>query len=193
MPDDTNDEAGRHLDDDDKTHSDAGDSADQPEQLDQPDQPGQAEQAEAAREASPTPTAGSDQGQRQGRGTSSEEPFEMVDWDLAVITAKRLMKPGPDVTRDEARRVVSELRRVATESEEHVRDYTGLHAESASAPVLVVDRGGWVQANADGFKQVLRPLLAKMREKKGDPGAMSVAIGSRVTGLEAGGLLAYLS
>jgi coenzyme F420 biosynthesis associated uncharacterized protein len=68
-----------------------------------------------------------------------------------------------------------------------------LYAESASAPVLVVDRGGWVQANADGFKQVLRPLIAKMREKRGEPGAVTAAIGSRVTGLEAGGLLAYLS
>ena len=118
---------------------------------------------------------------------------DMVDWDLAVTTAKRLMKPGPEVTRDEAREVVSELRRHADVSETHVRGFTGLHAESASAPVLVVDRGGWVQANADGFKQVLRPLIAKMREKRGEPGTVSTAIGSRVTGLEAGGLLAYLS
>ena len=33
-----------------------------------------------------------------------------------------------------------------------VRDFTGLHARaSATAPVLVVDRAGWIQANADGF------------------------------------------
>jgi coenzyme F420 biosynthesis associated uncharacterized protein len=118
---------------------------------------------------------------------------DMVDWDLAVTTAKRLMKPGPEVSRDEARQVVEDLRRYAAESESHVRGYTGLYAESASAPVLVVDRGGWVQANADGFRQVLRPLIAKVREKRGDPGTISTAIGSRVTGLEAGGLLAFLS
>ena len=118
---------------------------------------------------------------------------DMVDWDLAVTTAKRLMKPGPDVSREEARQVVDDLRRYAAESEGHVRGYTGLYAESASAPVLVVDRGGWVQANADGFRQVLRPLIVKVREKRGDPGTISTAIGSRVTGLEAGGLLAFLS
>ncbi|MBA2774877.1 MAG: zinc-dependent metalloprotease [Nocardioidaceae bacterium] len=117
----------------------------------------------------------------------------MVDWDLAVTTAKRLMRPGPDIGRDEARSVVGELRSSATTAEVHVRSFTGLHAESASAPVLVVDRGGWVEANADGFREVLRPLIAKLRDKRGNPGQVTAAIGSRVTGLEAGGLLAYLS
>jgi coenzyme F420 biosynthesis associated uncharacterized protein len=130
---------------------------------------------------------------QDGRAGDPGDPGDMVDWDLAVTTAKRLMKPGPEVSREDARQVVAQLRQFAAESEDHVRSYTGLHAESASAPVLVVDRGGWVQANADGFKQVLRPLIAKMREKRGEPGAVSTAIGSRVTGLEAGGLLAYLS
>jgi coenzyme F420 biosynthesis associated uncharacterized protein len=118
---------------------------------------------------------------------------DMVDWELAVTAAKRLMRPSPEVSRDEARSVVDELRRSATRAEGHVREFTQLYAESATAPVLVIDRGGWVQANADGFKQVLRPLITKLRAKRGDPGAMSTAIGSRVTALEAGGLLAYLS
>ena len=127
------------------------------------------------------------------RGGGSGDPADMVDWDLAVTTAKRLVKPGPDIGRDAARQVVEQLRRLAAEAEGHVRGYTRLNAESATAPVLVVDRGGWVQANADGFREVLRPLIAKMRDKRGDPGSLATAIGSRVTGLEAGGLLAYLS
>jgi uncharacterized protein (DUF2342 family) len=77
---------------------------------------------------------------------------DMVDWNLAVATAKRLMRPGPEVSRDQARLSVDELRRCAGRAEAHVREYTQLYAESATAPVLVVDRGGWVQANADGFK-----------------------------------------
>jgi coenzyme F420 biosynthesis associated uncharacterized protein len=130
---------------------------------------------------------------RQNFARDSGSSGDMVDWDLAVSTARRLMRPGPDVTRDQARRTVDELRRCAGTAEGHVRAYTQLHAESATAPVLVVDRAGWVQANADGFREVLRPLIAKLRAKRGDPGALSTAIGSRVTGLEAGALLAYLS
>jgi coenzyme F420 biosynthesis associated uncharacterized protein len=118
---------------------------------------------------------------------------DMVDWDLAITTAQRLMRPSPPISPAEARTVVAELRRAAAVSEEHVRGFTGLHAESATAPVLVVDRVGWVQANADGFRQLLRPVIVRMREKRGEPGGVSAAIGSRVTGIEAGGLLAYLS
>jgi len=67
---------------------------------------------------------------------------EMVDWDLAVSTAKRFVRPGPDVSGDEARDVVAELRQGAARSEGLVRDYTGLHAETATAPVMGVDRPG---------------------------------------------------
>jgi coenzyme F420 biosynthesis associated uncharacterized protein len=123
----------------------------------------------------------------------SADTVDMVDWDLAVVTAQRLMRPSPEISPDEARQVVAELRRDAEASEEHVRAFTGLHAASSTAPVLVVDRAGWIQANADGFRQLLRPLVAKLRERRGDPSGVTVAIGSRVTGLEAGGLLAYLS
>jgi coenzyme F420 biosynthesis associated uncharacterized protein len=118
---------------------------------------------------------------------------DMVDWDLAVLTAQRLARPSPEISPDEAREVVAELRAGAAASEEHVRSFTGLHAESATAPVLVVDRTGWIQANADGFREILRPLVNRLRERRGEPNGVSAAIGSRVTGLEAGGLLAYLS
>jgi coenzyme F420 biosynthesis associated uncharacterized protein len=137
--------------------------------------------------ASPSPAE--PLGRDQDRGPYAE----MVDWDLAVVTAQRLMRPSPEIRPDEAHEVVAELRRDAAASEEHVRAFTGLHAASATAPVLVVDRVGWVQANADGFRQILRPLVARLRERRGEPSGVSAAIGSRVTGLEAGGLLAYLS
>jgi coenzyme F420 biosynthesis associated uncharacterized protein len=118
---------------------------------------------------------------------------EMVDWELAIATARRMMRPGPEVSREEAQHVVDELRTGAAASTAHVRDYTGLTAESASAPVVIVDRPGWVQANADGLRNVLRPLVDKLREKRPEQHALVSAIGSRVTGVEAGTLLAFLS
>lgn len=136
-------------------------------------------------------TSGGPTGEPPGAG--SWGPPEMVDWDLAVTTAKRLMKPGPEVSREEAQDVVAELRDAARLAEGHVRRFTGLAASSATAPILVIDRGGWVQANADGFREVLRPLVGKLMARRGQPAALTTAIGSRVTGLEAGGLLAYLS
>ena len=116
----------------------------------------------------------------------------MIDWDLAVRVGSRLAGDGPEVSRAEATAVVDELRRGAETSTPLVRAFTGLVAEERTAPVLVVDRPGWIQANADGFATVVAPIVAKLQEKKGAPSPMTEAIGSRVTGAELGLMLGFL-
>jgi coenzyme F420 biosynthesis associated uncharacterized protein len=116
----------------------------------------------------------------------------MIDWDLAVRVASRLAGDGPAVPRPEAHEAVEELRAGAEKSSPLVRQFTGLVAEDRTAPVLVVDRPGWIQANADGFAEVVAPLVAKLQEKKGAPSAMAEAIGSRITGAELGVMLGFL-
>ncbi|MFD5080384.1 zinc-dependent metalloprotease [Streptomyces sp. NPDC058371] len=121
---------------------------------------------------------------------------EMVDWNLAVATATRLVRPGPEVSRDEARAVVAELRRHAKASEEHVRGFTRMGENGVhDTPVLVVDRPGWVRANVAGFRELLKPLLDKMQERRGSTpgGAVFGAVGGKVTGVELGMLLSFLS
>ncbi|WP_030374998.1 zinc-dependent metalloprotease [Streptomyces rimosus] len=134
---------------------------------------------------------------------------EMVDWNLAVATATRFVRPGPEVSRDEAREIVAELRRHAKSSEEHVRRFTRMvHPESAEGepgaeqprtqhdtPVLVVDRPGWIRANVAGFRAVLKPLLHKMEERRSSMpgGAVLGAVGGKVTGVELGMLLSFLA
>ena len=118
---------------------------------------------------------------------------QMVDWDLAVTIGSRVAGEGPQVTREVADQVVEELRADADRSTGLVRDFTGLVAEERTAPVLAVDRPGWIQANADGFATVLGPVVDKLSEKKGPPSGLSLAIGSRVTGAEVGLLLGFLS
>ncbi|MFE9682615.1 zinc-dependent metalloprotease [Streptomyces sp. NPDC002701] len=121
---------------------------------------------------------------------------EMVDWNLAVATATRLVRPGPEVSRDEARAVVAELRRHAKASEEHVRGFTRMGGDDLhDTPILVVDRPGWVRANVAGFREILKPLLDKMQERRGSTpgGAVFGAVGGKVTGVELGMLLSFLS
>ncbi|AWK10450.1 zinc-dependent metalloprotease [Streptomyces spongiicola] len=123
---------------------------------------------------------------------------QMVDWNLAVATAIRLVRPGPDVTREEARAVVAELRRHARASEAHVRDFTRMIPdghEPEDTPVLVVDRPGWVRANVAGFRELLKPLLDKMQERRAGTagGAVLGAVGGKVTGVELGMLLSFLA
>ncbi len=117
----------------------------------------------------------------------------MVDWDLAVQLGSRIAGDGPTVTPDEATRAVEELRAGAGRSTGLVREFTGLSAPENTAPVLVVDRAGWVQANADAFAALMSPLIAKLEERKGAPTGIARAVGSRVTGVEVGGLLGFLA
>ncbi|MFD7429465.1 zinc-dependent metalloprotease [Streptomyces sp. NPDC059814] len=122
----------------------------------------------------------------------------MVDWNLAVATATRLVRPGPEISREEAREVVAELRRHAKAAEEHVRAFTRMIPEGTEpedTPVLVVDRAGWIKANVAGFRELLRPLLDKMEERRGGGagGAVLGAVGSKVTGVEVGMLLSFLA
>jgi coenzyme F420 biosynthesis associated uncharacterized protein len=118
--------------------------------------------------------------------------MNMVDWDFAVTVGSRLAGPGPVVAGDEALAAVAELREGADRSTPLVQEFTGLRTESGTAPVLVVDRGGWIQANADGFSKILAPIVDKLVEKKGEPGPVASAIGSRVTGAEVGLMLGFL-
>jgi len=116
----------------------------------------------------------------------------MVDWDLAVRVGSRLVGEGPQVSRAEAVAVVEELREGADRSTPLVREFTGLVATEHTAPVLVVDRPGWIQANTDGFAALTAPLIEKLTSSRGAPGSLTEAIGSRITGAELGAMLGFL-
>ena len=117
----------------------------------------------------------------------------MVDWTVAFNTATKLVRPGPEISREGAAAVVAELRGCASRAEAYVRDVTGMEADSGTAPVLVVDRPSWIQANLDGFRQILLPLNAKVIERLNESNPMIASLGPRITGVEVGALLSYLS
>jgi coenzyme F420 biosynthesis associated uncharacterized protein len=119
----------------------------------------------------------------------------MIDWDVATSTGVRWARPGPQVSMGEARKVVAELRSLAAAVQEPVRDVTGLPGSGDGGRIAVVDRPGWIRANVDGFRVVLDPLVEHMQEKgtAPPPGSVITAVGSRVTGMQAGLILAYLA
>ena len=117
----------------------------------------------------------------------------MVDWAFARQTAHRFVPPGPEIPAEEIADAVAELREGARSSEQPVRDYTGLHARTASAPVLVVGRPDWITANTEGFAAILSVLESKIAESGKYPKGASRAVGSKVAGAEVGALLAFMS
>jgi putative hydrolase len=117
----------------------------------------------------------------------------MIDWRFATSVGARIAGPGPEMSRAEADEVVGELREGAARSTPLVQEFTGLISAPNTAPVLVVDRANWVAANADSFAQVLAPIIDKMEARTGGASPLTQAIGSRVTGLEVGGMLGFLA
>ena len=132
---------------------------------------------------------------------------QMIDWDIAISTGTRWARPGPQVSLAEARRTVSELRDLAGAVQQPVFEVTGMSAGPGGSlgRVAVVDRPGWIRANVDGFRVVLEPLVEQLKERSSgsggssgssgsrSPGSVMTAVGSRVTGIQAGLILAYLS
>jgi coenzyme F420 biosynthesis associated uncharacterized protein len=120
----------------------------------------------------------------------------MIDWDVAISTGVRFARQGPQVSLVDARAVVAELRGLTAVVQQPVRELTGLTSQGSVGPVAVVDRPGWIKANVGGFRVVLEPLADKLAARSSAmPAAGSVfgAVGSRVTGVQAGLILAYLS
>jgi coenzyme F420 biosynthesis associated uncharacterized protein len=117
----------------------------------------------------------------------------MVDWTVALNTATKLVKPGPEISRTGAAAVVAELRGAAVRAEAYVTQVTGLETAGSTSPVLVVDRPRWIQANLDGFRHILAPLNAKAAEKMKNASSTMAGLGPMITGVEVGALLSYLA
>ena len=124
-------------------------------------------------------------------GSAGDDPREIVDWDLAVRIGSAMAGDGPTVGRAEAAAVVAELRADAAKATPLVQEFTGLTSPADLAPVLVVDRAGWIQANADAFAQIMTPVIDKVITHR--PHGIARAVGAKVTGAEVGGLLGFLS
>jgi len=123
-----------------------------------------------------------------GPGDSARE---IVDWDFAVRIGSGLAGDGPTTGRAEAAAVVAELRADAAKATPLVKEFTGLVTPAEYAPVLVVDRAGWVQANADAFAHIMTPVIEKVMTHR--PSGIARSVGAKVTGAEVGGLLGFLS
>ncbi|GAA1343436.1 zinc-dependent metalloprotease [Saccharothrix algeriensis] len=119
----------------------------------------------------------------QDHRTAGSDP---VDWELAVATAARLVRPGPAVPRAEADTAVGRLREQAVDAEVHVREVTGLGHGLPLRAGEVVDRPGWVRAAAQGLAALTDGALPRQSGAFG-----GVLAGT--AGVQAGVVLAFLS
>jgi coenzyme F420 biosynthesis associated uncharacterized protein len=118
-----------------------------------------------------------------------------VDWEFAKTTGRTLVPAGPTVTRAEAEAEVAAIRAAARTAREPVADTARMQTPPEAPDALVVDRATWISVNADSMSAMLDPTFDAMVAKRGGnaPNATAVAFGGKVTGAEAGALLAFMS
>ncbi|HEX8079778.1 MAG TPA: zinc-dependent metalloprotease [Jatrophihabitans sp.] len=116
----------------------------------------------------------------------------LVDWSVAERSARALSPQPPSITPEQAHATVQELRRATDRAAGQVAELTRLVEPAVTAATVVVDRPGWIAANVASMSAVMDPLTAKLVEKK-PPGRLTAAVGGRVTGAQAGTILAFLS
>lgn len=133
--------------------------------------------------------------------TSAAQPSGLIAWPAAARIAARTAPPGPTPGPAELRTAVASIRRHAEASVGHVHRLSGLTAARGldDAPVVVVDRAGWAQANTSTFELLLEPALSELlrvrRERTGrrPDSELTRLIGSRAAAAETGAVMAYLS
>ncbi|MDO5502894.1 MAG: zinc-dependent metalloprotease [Actinomycetia bacterium] len=125
---------------------------------------------------------------------TSGPPRSYVDWDFAKATGARLVQAGPQVSAAAAKDAVAEIRALAGEAVAPVAATSQLTAPGEAPAPLIIDRPTWIAVNADSMSALMDPVFATMLEHHDDkPNPTMAAIGGKVTGAEAGALLAFLA
>lgn len=152
-----------------------------------------------------------DPGGAEGAGTAgaaaaaAPSGSELVDWDLAAAAGRRLVPAGPKATPGEVAALVAELRTAAGVAVDPVATTSLLQAPAGAPAPLVVDRAGWIRANAASMRAMLGPVLDTVVERQRAKAAPKAPGGSHratvaaaawsgaVTGTELAGMLAWVS
>lgn len=117
-----------------------------------------------------------------------------VDWEFAKTTGRTLVPAGPVVSPAEARAEVEAIRAAARAAREPVAETARMQTPPGAPDALVVDRATWIAVNADSMSALLDPAVDAIVEKRGvTPGPAAQAVGGKVTGAEAGALLAFMA
>lgn len=118
---------------------------------------------------------------------------KLVDWDFAVTSGRTLVRSGPVVTPAEAATEVAAIREAAASARGPVADTSRLHTPDAAPPARVVDRPAWIATNVASMRALLEPAFEAALATRDTPNPVVAAVGSKVTGAEVGGLLAFMS
>lgn len=105
-----------------------------------------------------------------------------VDWKFAADVGQKLVRPGPDASDYTRRQVIDQLAESSRNAELPVREVTGLIEGGAIPEARIIDRPQWIKA-----------ATRSMRVMTGGTEEPKSFISGRITGVQTGAVLAYVS
>lgn len=130
-----------------------------------------------------------------------EQPMEIFNQEVAASTGRNLVPPGPRVPATDAIVEAEALRAAAYQAVEHVPSLSKLSAIAHWQPdtidddvdILVVDRPGWITANAASLQVMLEPAFQRISELNEELiNSISSELTTRFSGAQVGAVLAFL-
>lgn len=130
------------------------------------------------------------------------QPMQIFNQEVAAATGRNLVPPGPRVPATDAIVEAEALRAAAYQAVEHVPSLTKLtaieHWQQATIDddvhVLVVDRPGWISANAASLQVMLEPAFRRIGEQNEELiKSISSDVTARFSGAQVGAVLAFLA
>lgn len=127
--------------------------------------------------------------------------MQIFNQEVAATTGRNLVPPGPRVPATDAIVEAEALRAAAYQAVEHISSLTKLPAVAHWGPstidddvnILVVDRPGWIRANAASLEVMLAPAFRRLSEQHEELiKNISSDVTARFSGAQVGALLAFL-
>src|SRR6476620_2875934 len=118
---------------------------------------------------------------------------QLIDWPWAVTIARRTCGVVPQLAPAERAALEADYRRVLEVIEAPIGNYTRTHLPLQGTAVRVLDRPGWIEANATNFQELLQPFEAFYAEKARTERATGQGIGRMALSSQLGVLLGYLA
>jgi coenzyme F420 biosynthesis associated uncharacterized protein len=106
-----------------------------------------------------------------------------VDWEFAATVGVKLTRPAPPTSDYTRRQAIDQLAEFARKAEKPVREVTGLNEGAAVTEARVIDRNEWVRTATESMRMMTG----------GDSGKSAGFLTGRVTGVQTGAVLAFIS
>lgn len=118
------------------------------------------------------------------------QPRDIVDWSLARRIGRAVAGTGHPIPAEERPPLRRQFAELVTLADGLVRGFTRLEPlEPAGVPV-VFGRSGWIDANIDGFRGLMRPVAERIESTTS---GLMRRVGGAALGVQMGILLGYLS